>query len=253
VVGTSGGAIRGAGESDIGSILAVFAHPDDEAYLAGALMAVAADAGRQVVCVTATRGELGFPDDDPRSIDERKVLREEELAACLEVLGVEDHRWLDYPDGGCLAVPLAEPVARITAIVEEVRPDSVLTFGPDGGTYHDDHISVSRWTTVACRAADGVHRLLFATYTPEWVERFTAHVPPEEIMMLPGVDMATTPFEQLALYFNADDQLADRKVRALRAQASQIEPLVEMAGVDRYRELVREEFFRAPTLADWPD
>jgi LmbE family N-acetylglucosaminyl deacetylase len=253
VVRTSGGASRGVGQSDIGSILAVFAHPDDEAYLAGALMAVAADAGRRVVCVTATRGELGFPDDDPRSIDERKAIREAELAACLEVLGVEEHRWLDYPDGGCAVLPLGEPVARLRAVVEEVRPDSVLTFGPDGGTFHDDHITVSRWTTLACREVDGPHQLLFATNTPDWAEQFNALVPLEEIMMIPGVEPPTTPFEDLALYFNADDELADRKVRALRAQASQVEPLVELAGVEGYRELVREEFFRAPTPGDWPD
>jgi LmbE family N-acetylglucosaminyl deacetylase len=250
---TSSETHRGVGESDIGSILAVFAHPDDEAYLAGALMAVAADAGRRVVCVTATRGELGFPDDDPRSIDERKAIREAEMACCLAMLGVTDHRWLDYPDGGCKALPLGEPVARLRAIIEEVRPDSVLTFGPDGGTFHDDHITVSRWTTLACRAVDGPHRLLFATNTPEWAERFDDVVPLDEIMMVPDVGAPTTPFEDLALYFNSDDDLADRKVRALRCQASQVEPLVEIAGVDVYRELVREEFFRAPTAADWPD
>lgn len=240
-------------DGDLGSILAVFAHPDDEAYLAGALMAVAADAGHRVVCVTATKGELGFPDDDPRSIDERKAIREAELAACLDVLGVEDHRWLDYPDGACLPVPLAEPVGKLRAIVEELRPDSVLTFGPDGGTYHDDHITVSRWTTLACRAVDGPQRLLFSTNTPEWTEQFNALVPIDEIMMVPDVEPPTTPFEDLALYFNANDELADRKVRALRAQASQVEPIVALAGVEGYRELVREEFFRAPTADDWPD
>lgn len=242
----------GVGDSDLGSILAVFAHPDDEAYLAGALMAVAADAGRRVVCVTATRGELGFPDDDPRSIDERKAVREAELACCLEVLGVDEHRWLDYPDGGCEALPLGEPVARLRAIIEEVRPDSVLTFAPDGGTFHPDHITVSRWTTLACRAVDGAHRLLYSTNTPEWAERFDAAVPLDEVMMVPDVETPTTPFEDLVLYFNADDGLADRKVRALRCQASQVEPLVEMTGLEVYRDLVREEFFRAPTADDWP-
>jgi len=56
-------------DGDLGTVLGVFAHPDDEAYLAGGLMATAVDAGRRVVCITATRGELGFPDDDPRSIE----------------------------------------------------------------------------------------------------------------------------------------------------------------------------------------
>ena len=55
----------------LGSILGVWAHPDDEAYLSAGLMAVAVEAGHHVCCVTATRGELGFPDDDPRSVEER--------------------------------------------------------------------------------------------------------------------------------------------------------------------------------------
>ena len=87
-------------DGDVGTLLAVFAHPDDEAYLVGGLMAIAADAGRRVVCVTATRGERGFPDDDPRSLDERIAVREAEMAACLDVLGVLEHHWLDLPDGG---------------------------------------------------------------------------------------------------------------------------------------------------------
>ena len=51
--------------TDLGTILGVWAHPDDEAYLSGGLMAMARDAGARVVCVTATRGELGTP--DPRT------------------------------------------------------------------------------------------------------------------------------------------------------------------------------------------
>jgi LmbE family N-acetylglucosaminyl deacetylase len=241
------------GAEELGSILGVFAHPDDEAYLAGALMAVAADAGRRVVCVTATRGELGFSDDDPRSLDERKAIREAELRACLDVLGVREHVWLDYPDSGCARVPTDEPVARLRSIVDEMRPDTVLTFGPDGGTYHDDHIAVGHWTSLACRGAFATPRLLYAANTPEWVERFEAAVTMDEVMMADGLAPPTTPADELAVHFVADDALADRKVRALRCQASQVEPLVEQAGVDVFRELVREESFRAPTADDWPD
>jgi LmbE family N-acetylglucosaminyl deacetylase len=237
--------------SDLGSILGVFAHPDDEAYLAGALMAAAVESGRRVVCVTATRGELGFPDDDPRSLDERKAIREAELDACLEVLGVREHVWLDYPDGGCAAVPVDEPVARLLEIIDEMEPDSVLTFGPDGGTFHDDHIAVSRWTTLACRAAARMPQLLYSVNTPEWVQRFEEAVA-TDVMMVEGVPIPTTPANELALYFNPDDELAERKATALRRQVSQIEPLVQQAGADVFRELVREEFFRLPTPDDWP-
>lgn len=239
-------------EGDLGSILAVFAHPDDEAYLAGGLMARATDAGHRVVCVTATRGELGFPDDDPRSHDERMRLREAELRACLDVLGVTEHHWLDHPDGGCEHVEDTSPVSRLAELIEDVRPDTVLTFGPDGQTYHPDHIAVSRWTTRAVRATDADTRLLYAVMTPEWVEEFTAVVPAEAIMMTDD-PIPTVPADQLALWFVCDDHLAARKVRALRCQASQVEPLVALSGVELYTRLNRDETFREPTPDDWPD
>ncbi len=242
-----------ADPGDLGSILAVFAHPDDEAYVAGALMAVASDAARRVVCVTATRGELGFPDDDPRSLAERKALREAELEACLGVLGVGEHVWLDYPDSGCAAVPVDEPAARLRSIVDEVQPDTVLTFGPDGTTFHEDHIAVGCWTTLACRAASWTPRLLYTTNTPEWAQRFADAVAMDDVMMVDDVPTPTTPAHELAVYFVADDELAARKARALRCQASQVEPLVEQAGVDAFVDLLREECFRLPTGDDWPD
>lgn len=237
-------------DGELGDLLAVFAHPDDEAYLAGALMAVAADAGRRVVCVTATRGELGFPDDDPRPVEERKAIRERELAACLQVLGVTEHRWLDYPDGGCARVDEEEPVTRLMDLIDEVRPDTVLAFGPDGQTFHEDHIATSRWATLACRAAGHPTDLLYATMTPDWVELFTAAVDIDQVMMVPGAVPPTTPPGDLALWFVAEGPLLDRKVRALRCQASQVDGLVEAVGLDLYIRMAQDEFFRAPTPAD---
>lgn len=54
----------------------------------------------------------------------------------------------------------APAVARLCELLEEVRPDTVLTFGPDGQTYHPDHMTVSRWTTGTVRATGGDARLL---------------------------------------------------------------------------------------------
>ena len=64
---------------DLGSILGIWAHPDDEAWLSSGLMMRAVEAGHRVVCVTATRGESGFPADDGRSAEERKAVRAAEL------------------------------------------------------------------------------------------------------------------------------------------------------------------------------
>src|SRR5436190_24163369 len=106
---------------DIGSILGIWGHPDDEAWLAAGLMMRAVDAGHRVVCVTATRGEAGFPDDDPRTFDERTAVREAELRASLDIMGVTEHRWLDYGDGLCSGVDDAEATARIAEIIRDVR------------------------------------------------------------------------------------------------------------------------------------
>lgn len=237
-------------DGDLGTVLAVFAHPDDEAYLAGGLMARAADEGRRVVCVTATKGELGFPDDDPRPPDERAAAREAELRACLDVLGVDEHHWMGYPDGGCADIDTSAPVERLCELLEEVRPDSVLTFGPDGQTYHPDHMAVSRWTTLAVRASGGRSSLLYAAMTPEWAQAFGEVVPLDQIMMTDD-PLTTVPASELALWFVCDNDLAARKVAALRCQASQTEAFVQMAGLDVYTRLNRDEMFRAARPDDW--
>lgn len=243
---------------DLGTILGVWAHPDDEAYLSAGLMATATDGARRVVCVTATKGEAGFADDDTRSIAERKALRAAECAACLEALGVTEHHWLDYPDGGCRLVDPAEPVAKLTGLIEEIQPDTVLTFGPDGMTGHDDHIAVSRWATLALRQATtwptrarSPSRLLYATKTAEWNRRFSGYIDPADLMMVEGMEPPGVDAETLAVSFRAEGQLLDRKLAALRAQASQIEPLYEMVGEIAFREFIADEFFRNAHPDEW--
>src|SRR3954469_8288011 len=97
---------------DLGTILSVWAHPDDEGYCCGGLMADAIDRGRRVVCVTATRGELGSTDETrwPNGPALAEV-RTRELANSLGELGITEHIWLDYPDGGCADVDPAAAIA----------------------------------------------------------------------------------------------------------------------------------------------
>src|SRR5262249_35584964 len=72
-----------------------------------------------------------------------------EASAAMAVLGVTDHRFLDLPDGGLADLDPAEPVGRIAALITEVRPDTILTFGPDGVTFHPDPQTVPSWATQA--------------------------------------------------------------------------------------------------------
>jgi len=232
--------------AQLGTILGVWAHPDDEAYLSAGIMAAAVDAGNRVVCVTATRGELGSLDEDRWPLDTLASVREKELEACLAVLGVREHIWLDYPDGGCADVPADEAVGRLVEIMRDVQPDTVLTFGPEGMTWHVDHIAVCEWTTAAYQeaGANGA-RLLYATHTPEWGEAFLAAINADQVMM---TDQAppTTPADDLALYIQWQGTALDRKYEALRCQHSQVDPFVDSIGEDWYRAFLGEEAFRLP-------
>jgi LmbE family N-acetylglucosaminyl deacetylase len=234
-------------EVDLGSLLAVFAHPDDEAYLAGGIMASAVDAGRRVVCVTATRGEHGFGDDDPRPPEERKAVRTAELAACLAELGVTEHHWLDLPDGGSDDVDPEIPVGRIVELIDDVRPDTTVTFGPDGQTFHVDHMAISRWTTEAVARATHRTRLLWATLTEEWVQAYAdVGVDFDQVMMVPGAAPPTIPEADLDVWVRLEGQALDRKLRSLRCQASQVEPLIGAVGLDAYVQQIADEFFVEP-------
>jgi LmbE family N-acetylglucosaminyl deacetylase len=241
---------------DVGSILGVWGHPDDEAYLSAGLMRLAIEAGRRVTCVTATCGEAGFPDDDPRSTEERKEIRKMEMAASLAELGVTEHHWLGHGDGACAEVPDDEAVAVVRSIIEDVQPDTLLTFGPDGATGHPDHIAVCRWSTLACAALarDGgpTPRLLYATKSAEWNDEFFAHVDPADVMMIEGMRPEAVTTDEMAVWFTCEGELLERKARALRAQASQIDGLVAAYGHDAFVHLVREEFFRSPRPSDRP-
>ncbi len=228
----------------LGTVLGVWAHPDDEAYLSGGLMAAAVDAGAVVVCVSATMGERGTPDGDRWPPARLGRLREAELVDALGVLGVTDHRHLGYPDGGCAGVPAGDAIERLVGIIAEVRPDAVLTFGPDGMTGHADHRTVSAWTTAAVRRAWPGHapRLLYAAKTAAWCDRFDGlhrvlqAFPPG---LPPGV-----PQDDVAFDLDLPDDLLDRKVAALQAHASQVAPLIELIGEERFRSWVANECFR---------
>src|SRR4051812_27958618 len=217
---------------DLGTVLSVWAHPDDETYLCGGLMSDAVRRGNRVVCVTATRGELGSPDEQrwPPGAP-LAAIRTRELEDAFAVLGVTEHHWLDYPDGGCAEVDQEEAVRRVTAIMADVRPDTVLTFGPDGMTGHSDHITVSGWATEAFHAGAPESALLaYATHTPAWLERWRG--PLDELNVFMGVEPPSTPADDLCIHPALSGDLLAVKVGALLKMTSQIEPLVEALGVE---------------------
>lgn len=228
---------------ELGAILGVWAHPDDEAYLSAGLMADATRRGRRVVCVTATRGEEGSWDEDRWPSDRMGEIREAELLRSLEILGVGEHHWLDYRDGTCAEVDPEEALGKLVPIVEEVRPDAVLTFGPEGMTGHGDHKVVSRWAGEAFRRASKPgSRLYHAVYTQDWVDRFASRFQEFNLFLEQGTP-PVVPRDRLAIDFRLSDDLVDLKIRALEAQESQIVYMLQAFGRDTLVEGGREECF----------
>ena len=125
---------------DLGTVLGIWAHPDDDIYLTSGLMAAAVRAGGRVVDVTATRGEGGSMDEERWPSATMGEVRTRELQRSLDVLGVREHRFLRGPVDLDMDTPLDEAGApQVREIVEDVRPDTILTFGPDGMTGHEGH------------------------------------------------------------------------------------------------------------------
>lgn len=225
--------------SDLGTILGVWAHPDDEAFLSAGTMAAAVASGSRVAVITATRGELGA--SDPASWPPARMgrLRERELAASLAAIGVTEHHWLGYVDGTLVTAVPEEGVERIGSIVDDVRPDTILTFGPDGMTGHPDHRTISRWVSEA--AAGRPIRVLHATTSDDFLERH-ADIHERFDLFFAGPPPRTDRSE-LAFELRLDSDLLDTKLVALRAQASQVSSMVEALGVDRMREWWAVEWF----------
>lgn len=154
-------------------LLAVWAHPDDEAFGPVGTMRLARDHGWETALITATRGDAG--QSERAHLAPGQTLgdvRETELRAACAVLGVSEvHVWR-YVDGGVQNVAADALVAEIYAVMRAWQPTVVVTFGPDGITGHPDHIAVGAATEQAFHqlreelAPHGPQRLYYATVRP---------------------------------------------------------------------------------------
>lgn len=168
----------------MGRLLVALAHPDDESFGVGGVMARAADEGHAVVIVCATRGEAGEIADPALATKETlDGVRERELRQAAATLGVGDVRFLGYRDSGMAGTPENEhpeafaraPAERIigelAAQIRDVRPDVVVTFEPGGIYGHPDHMAISRHVTAAFAAAAGPDARLYHLVVPKRVTR----------------------------------------------------------------------------------
>ena len=228
--------------TELGTVLGVWAHPDDEAFLSAGLMAAARSAGARVACVTATLGEQGTPDPGSWPPQRLAVVREHELRASLAALDVTEHYLLGIADGHCAPTPPEPVVDRIAEIIDLVRPDTIVTFGPEGMTGHEDHQTVSTWATAARAVAAPTARLLYATTTEEFVDQWEPQRASFDMFLAEGLPLRT-PYSALAVELRLDPDQVDQKFVALRAQASQTAGLIDAIGERRLRQWFSTESF----------
>jgi LmbE family N-acetylglucosaminyl deacetylase len=145
-------------------LLSIFAHPDDESYGAGGVMALAAAAGNSVWVLCATNGDQGGRPgevDVDHSLDPE--IRRQELACACRELGVSEPIFLGYrdsgmegwgaPEGSLSRAPQDEVVDRILTVIRRLRPAVIVTFDPGGVYGHPDHTACSDTATAAYRRA----------------------------------------------------------------------------------------------------
>ena len=236
--------------SELGTILGVWAHPDDDSSLTAGLMAAAVDAGRHVAVITATRGEGGSMDEERWPPETMGEVRTEELLRSLEVLGVKEHRFLEGSVDVDMDTGLDPSTAdQVRDVMADVDPDTVLTFGPEGMTGHVAHTDISRMTGEAfAEVAKPGARLLHAVFPGSLGERWIEKLRPFDIFR-PGTPHVVAN-EELDLELVLEPALLDRKVASIKEHASQIEALYEVLGDEGFKEFLGIEAFVTASVTE---
>lgn len=227
----------------LGGIMSVWAHPDDESYLAAGIMAAAVHNGQTVVCVTATKGEAGSQDINkwpPKTLGQ---VRAKELEHALLELGVKHHHWLGYNDGLCELVDEAEAVGRLVELIDFYKPQTILTFGPDGITGHTDHKMVSHWVDKATQNAKGMtvfHAITtfeqYNDYLKQADEQLNIFFNVEKPLLVEDADCD--------INFVLPVQICDKKCNAVAAMPSQTEIFFTLFGRDFIKDAFAIEHFK---------
>ena len=125
-------------------LLLIVPHPDDEVYGASGTLMEYVEAGHTVGLVTLTKGEAGRTlglADSPEALGK---IREVELRACLDEIGVQVHEHLSFPDKYLEGQPFGPLVEVARSAMLRHRPETVLTFPPNGSNGHPDHVTTHR-------------------------------------------------------------------------------------------------------------
>ena len=144
------------------SVLLAFAHPDDEGFGTGGILALLASRGARLTLVCATNGDVGEISDPALATrDTLGQVRQAELRQAMTMTGVQDVRFLNYRDSGMagtddnqhpnalMQAPPHDAIGRLVEVMRESRPQVVITHDPTGGYGHPDHVTTCRHVTAA--------------------------------------------------------------------------------------------------------
>jgi LmbE family N-acetylglucosaminyl deacetylase len=244
------------------TLLAVFPHPDDEAFSMGGTLAKYAAEGCDVHLVTATRGEAGEI-RDPRLATKANLpqVREQELRCACEAYGIHPPRFMDYVDGQLAIAHQGQAVGKLVRIIRELKPQVMITYGPEGVYGHYDHIAVHRWATIAFDLAADASCFpdqISGACAPHQVSKLYYVVVPEEMVawmsqggrpaavMMDGVPFPMVGYrrEQITTVIDIGDHLG-AKIGGLACHATQFDAgsAVEEAQQFLSSPLMRQETF----------
>lgn len=188
-------------EPDKLTLLAVFAHPDDETFRPGGTLALLARLGVGVQVVSATYGEAGPCGDPPLCTpEELPDVRRSELCAACAALGILPPQFLDYRDGTLDQADAETVIAQILSIVNAVQPQVMLSFGPDGLSGHPDHIAIGKWAFEAYQRAENVAALYTLAVPQSVADQLGMHLvhPVADAEITFGVDVSSVWETKLA-------------------------------------------------------
>jgi LmbE family N-acetylglucosaminyl deacetylase len=215
-------------------MVVVLAHPDDESFPLGGTLAKYVAEGVAISLVCATKGEAGIP-GLPR--EETAQLRERELLAATAVLGLSGVRFLGWQDGDLEKADESTVIQQLIAILTEIQPEVVITFGPDGISGHPDHVAI--------------HRLTTAAFEQSRMDGFLYYIAPSEATqqgcgVIPSNAIAGGP----AISIDVGDFLVT-KVKAMQCHASQNPPYPGSPEEEAQRLTCHEYFVLArPVVAE---
>jgi LmbE family N-acetylglucosaminyl deacetylase len=250
------------------TLMAVHAHPDDEASSTGGILARYSAEGIRTVLVTCTNGELGDgnggvkPGDAGHDDVMVVATRRRELERSCEILGVTDLELLGYPDSGMMGwpqndaegcfwkTPVEEAAGRLSKLLEAYRPQVVVTYDANGFYGHPDHIQAHRITVAALETTPIPDKLYFPGIPKSGMAEF------RDTLLSANVELPEIA-EDEDWDFGVDDELISAtvdctdfvrlKYAALEAHASQIDNAFFLRlGIDLFSKLMgREMFVRA--------